>query len=197
MLRKVLIGLLAVAMVGGLAFGLFIVGRELFLGPAEARAQGVGVRGQVASEPVVRQAGRSELVQAQGRGLRNYAQEAQVGEARGPAQERGAVGAGSAPAGELGWEEIRGIVVAYDHEMTVQTAQGEVLVGMGQISYIEAFEFQASPGDEVIVLGYQEDGEFKAGEVRNLTNGQTIVLRDASGRPVWSGQGRGKNRTSA
>ena len=44
------------------------------------------------------------------------------------------------------------------------------------------------------MTGFYEDGEFKAGTVENLTTGETIVLRDEAGRPMWSGQGRLKNQ---
>jgi hypothetical protein len=90
------------------------------------------------------------------------------------------------------WETLTGKVTAVDGEAIVQTAGGEVLVGMGQAAYREGFALDA--GDSVSVTGFYEDGEFKAGAVENLTTGETIVLRDETGRPVWAGQGRLKNR---
>ena len=51
-------------------------------------------------------------------------------------------------------------------------------------------------GQDVRVSGYWEDDEFKATLLENLTTGHHIVLRDATGRPMWAGQGRGKNRSS-
>jgi len=41
-----------------------------------------------------------------------------------------------------------------------------------------------------------EDGEFKAGQVENLGTGESIVLRDTSGRPMWAGRGNRKNAVS-
>jgi hypothetical protein len=90
------------------------------------------------------------------------------------------------------WETLTGIVTVVDSEVTVRTAEGEVLVGMGQSAYREGFELEV--GDAVSVVGFYEDGEFKAGTIENLTTGQTIVLRDETGRPMWSGQGRLKNQ---
>ena len=56
--------------------------------------------------------------------------------------------------------------------------------------YSEERGFKVNVGDEVSIEGYHEDGEFKAGTVENLTEGTSIVLREASGRPMWSGQGQ-------
>ena len=39
------------------------------------------------------------------------------------------------------------------------------------------------------MTGFYEDGEFKAGTVENLTTGETIILRDETGRPMWAGAG--------
>ena len=90
------------------------------------------------------------------------------------------------------WETLTGEVTVVDGEITVQTAEGEVVVGLGQASCREGFALEV--GDEVSVTGFYEDGEFKAGTVENLTTGETIVLRDEAGRPMWSGQGRLKNQ---
>jgi hypothetical protein len=90
------------------------------------------------------------------------------------------------------WETLTGEVIIVDGEITIQTAEGQVLVGMGQSAYREGFALEV--GDEITVLGFYEDGEFKAGTVENLTTGETIVLRDETGRPMWAGQGRLKNQ---
>jgi len=92
------------------------------------------------------------------------------------------------------WETLTGEVIVIDHEVTIQTAEGEVLVGMGQSAYWESFGLAV--GDEITVTGYHEDGEFKAGTVENLTTGETIVLRDETGRPMWAGRGQLKNHDS-
>jgi len=90
------------------------------------------------------------------------------------------------------WEPLTGRVIVLDSEVTLQTSEGEVLVGMGQAAYWEDFALEI--GDEVSVLGFYEDGEFKAGTVENLTTGETIVLRDEAGRPMWAGNGRLQNQ---
>jgi hypothetical protein len=113
---------------------------------------------------------------------------------------QGANGRGQGSAGQgrneivraVEWETLTGIVTVVDSEITVQTAQGEILVGMGQSAYRESFGLEV--GDQVSVVGFYEDGEFKAGTVENLTTGETIVLRDETGRPMWAGQGQLRNQ---
>ena len=91
------------------------------------------------------------------------------------------------------WETVRGIVTLTDHEVTIQTTDGEVIVGLGQAQYREEAGFTIDTGDEIVVNGFDEDGEFKACTVDNLTTGTSIVLRDEDGRPLWAGRGNLRN----
>ncbi len=101
-----------------------------------------------------------------------------------------------ADAEEPAWEIIQGLANDTGHDLLVETGEGEVLVGLGPDFYREERSFTISEGDEVVVQGYHEDGEFKAGIVKNLTTGMETVLRDATtGRPMWSGSGNLKNRS--
>jgi hypothetical protein len=61
-------------------------------------------------------------------------------------------------------------------------------------SFAQEQAFQAQAEDQVSLQGFYEDGEFKAGRIDNLTNGQSVDLREDSGRPMWAGRGRGRNR---
>jgi predicted deacetylase len=45
-------------------------------------------------------------------------------------------------------------------------------------------------GDSLTLVGYDENDEFKIGEIVCERTGATVMLRDASGRPGWSGGGR-------
>lgn len=92
------------------------------------------------------------------------------------------------------WQTVQGVVSAVDGDVFIETDTGELLVGMGQSWYRDEAGFSIAVGDELLVRGYMEDGEFKAGDVENLTTGDTISLRDESGRPMWSGRGNLKNR---
>lgn len=89
---------------------------------------------------------------------------------------------------QASWETVTGTVLVADSELIIETDTGELLVGLGQAWYREEAGFVVNVGDEVRVAGYEEDGEFKAGTVENLTTGVSITLRDGSGRPMWAGQ---------
>ena len=193
------VGLLAVALLAGTAY--------ILLNPTEVAGQGpTGDQGQGR--------GRSEIWQngvgtadsgaaygqgQQGQGWRNGGNEAQGQDTLGGAGAFDGSGRNSG-AGQgrneteriVEWETLTGKVIVVDGEITIQTAEGQVLIGMGQSAYREDFALEV--GDEITATGFYEDGEFKAGTVENLTTGETIVLRDEAGRPMWSGQGRLKNQ---
>ena len=87
-------------------------------------------------------------------------------------------------------ETIQGTVLE-TVELVVDTGNGEtVQVGLGPSQYREERGFFLNVGDQVVVTGYWEDGEFKAMTVQNLDLDSEIVLRDVAGHPMWSGQGR-------
>ncbi len=97
---------------------------------------------------------------------------------------------------QTSWETVTGEIIELDSEMLVQTEDGdEILIGLGQSWYRDEAGFALTVGDEVSVAGFYEDGEFKAGVVENLSTGETLTLRDASGRPMWAGRGQGQNRS--
>ncbi len=91
------------------------------------------------------------------------------------------------------WTTIEGIVSsAADDLVEIETASGETVPFEGQpLRYALQQGFTVQVGDAVSLHGFDEDGEFKIGQVTNLGSGATVTLRDTSGRPGWSGQGRG------
>jgi hypothetical protein len=210
-----MVGLLAVALLGGMGY--------ILLNPTETAGQGpVGEQGQGRGRSEIWQdeagtadgvAGYGKDQQAQGRAWgRSETAQSGGGTADGVTaygqgqsdQRQGALGGAGAsdsnrPGSGVGqsrsetvltveWETLTGTVIAIDSEVTIQTAEGEVLVSMGQSAYWESFGLEL--GDKLSVAGFYEDGEFKAGIVENLTAGETIVLRDEAGHPMWAGQGR-------
>jgi hypothetical protein len=66
------------------------------------------------------------------------------------------VGAGqaAAKAGSHDWLTVQGTVVVVDSELTVQTAEGDIVVGLGQAWYREEAGFVVNVGDAVVVQGY-------------------------------------------
>lgn len=176
MLKKIvsygIVGLLAVALIAGTGY--------ILLRPAEAQEQGSQQGGQLGNE-----IWRYDQDRGQGRGNG----ERGVGTGN---RGTGGQGQGSGETASVAWRTLTGQVTAVDQDVTVQTPEGEVLVGMGQSAYWQDFELAV--GDEVTLRGFYEDGEFKAGTVENVTNGKTLMLRDESGHPLWASRGERKNQ---
>lgn len=81
---------------------------------------------------------------------------------------------------------------ANDGELVIAANTGESVVVEGR-AWAHALEhgFMAQAQHSVIVTGFVEDGEFKAISLQNQTTGQVVAVRDADGRPLWSGGTRG------
>lgn len=200
-LTVVLVGILAVALIAGMGY--------IVLRPENAAAHGGGSNratqtaarslergggngfGQAVAEAARNgnhdQRGRSaavlEVVRGSRRGQGRQTGEPQARNANTPIER------------DLGTlETVRGVVIVSDKELLVRTATGdEVLVGLGQSWYREQAGFGLAVGDEVKVVGFYEEGEFKAVTIENVTTGASLTLRDAKGRPLWAGQGNRRN----
>ncbi len=90
------------------------------------------------------------------------------------------------------WVTLQGQVIsAADDLIEIETTTGVVIPFEGQpLRFALQQQFTARVGDAVVVKGFEEDGEFKIGQITNLTNGATVTLRDVTGRPGWAGRGR-------
>jgi hypothetical protein len=91
------------------------------------------------------------------------------------------------------WEAYSGIVIEVSEEIvTIETREGEWIVVEGRAwSYAQEQGYYMQQGDQVQFEGFYENGEFKVSKLENLTTGESIVIRDASGRPSWAGGGWG------
>lgn len=100
-----------------------------------------------------------------------------------------------ATAGE--WAEYQGTVLIADLVMVlVETADGYQIEIEGRAwSYAQEMGFSTALGNQLIVIGFYEDDEFKIASIEDLTTGQSIVTRDQNGRPGWAGNGWGTIRT--
>ena len=182
MLKKIALGGLLVALIGILAVGAVIRTMDKTGNVAEARGQGNGR----ASDEVTYVAANGGQTRGGGYG---------AGGGQGRAVDGGIVEPlSSAPAPE-DWTVYEGTIVqvpAAGVDMVLQTSNGEeLLVGTGP-GYLETQGFALQAGEQVEVKGFWEDGEFKAGELTRLRDGATVLMRDAYGRPAWSGgYGRG------
>jgi hypothetical protein len=90
------------------------------------------------------------------------------------------------------WLTLQGTVTSVDADtLAVQTDGGEqVTVDNRAWWFAQDQGFTAQAGDRVTLTGFYEDGDFEVGQIDDLTTGQTVSLRDNSGRPLWAGRGR-------
>jgi hypothetical protein len=90
------------------------------------------------------------------------------------------------------WLTFDGTVVSVDADaLAVLTATGEeVVVENRPWWFAQEQGFAPQPGDQVTLVGFYEDGTLEVGQIADASNGQSIQLRDESGRPMWAGRGR-------
>jgi len=107
-------------------------------------------------------------------------------------------GAGQAMVGD--WVTVAGTVTAVELDaLTIETAEGETMLAqLGPEHFWAEQGIVIKAGDQVEITGfYEDDGAFAAGQVTLLATGETLVLREADGRPLWAGgpgsAGRGGN----
>ncbi len=100
---------------------------------------------------------------------------------------------GEYAAGEEGhdWLELRGVVVEVDDIAIVVDTGNEIFIEISRRAYRFAAELGYSPGvgDEIVLAGFFEANEFEVGSIMEEQSGQVWVLRDKTGRPLWSGSG--------
>ena len=195
MLKKIALGALLTGLVAVLVWGAVIRTNAV----SGAGAGETGRRGQVTAQAATVEneqgsGGRwSETTQStDGRGGGRWAQggvEAQAPGRQGDGTLNDVPQADVQPAE---WLTIQGNVVSVaDDLVEINTAAGEVIPLEGRpLSYALEQGFSLEVEDAVTLEGFDEDGEFKIGKVTNLSDGATVVLRDTSGRPGWSGRGR-------
>jgi hypothetical protein len=197
MVKKIVVGVLLVGLIGVLAAGAVIRTVDKTAQVAEAReldsgqGNGRGV-GQVAG--VVR------LAPFFGPRIGQAADQAADQTAQGRGNGQGNAAAGGAErqyanneAAPQEWGTYEGTVVqapASGADLVIQGSAGEeVVVGTGP-GHMETQGFALQTGEQVQVQGYWEDDELKAAQITRLQDGQAITLRDPSGRPLWAGNGR-------
>ncbi|MGD8815016.1 MAG: hypothetical protein PVI78_11145 [Anaerolineales bacterium] len=121
-----------------------------------------------------------------------------LGQGRGNAGQQGESATSPVPEADHqdDWDQLLGEVLNVDEtSLELVLADSETFIIEGQTwRYAQELGLTVEIGDEVSVSGYLEDDEFKVGSLENLTSGQIVILREASGRPVWAGGGQGRAR---
>jgi hypothetical protein len=90
------------------------------------------------------------------------------------------------------WETLQGSVVTVNEDaLLVQTDDGAQIAVEGRSwQFAQEKEFWVQLNDEVTVLGFYEGEEFRASRIDDITSGQSVLLRNGDGRPMWAGRGR-------
>lgn len=99
-----------------------------------------------------------------------------------------------------GWLELQGTVVSADTEALVfKAASGEEIIVDGRAwHFAQEQSCSAHVGDQMALTGFYEDSDpstgaeqyFEVGRIENFSNGQTVLIRDENGRPLWAGRGQ-------
>ncbi len=134
--------------------------------------------------------------QNQNRQVNRRRARAMAGQGRNRQTEQAAAGIPEAEHTEMEWQSVQGKVVSLAADtMTVETASGATVLVEGRPwSYAQEAGFAAALGDVVTLNGFDEEGEFKVGELANDDSGQFVQIREIDGRPLWAGNGQGRNR---
>jgi hypothetical protein len=161
-------------------------GRPLWAGQGQD-GQGRGQSGQGQ--------GRGQSGQGQGRGQGGQGRGQSGGAQSGQGQAQGNLnGSGTPQALSQEWSTWQGTVLSADQQtMTVDTTEsGQLTVEMGPPWFASRQAVIFNAGDAVTITGFEgEGGLLQAGEITNDTTGQTLLLRDPNGRPLWAGGGGG------
>ncbi|GAB4443667.1 MAG: hypothetical protein Kow00120_13140 [Anaerolineae bacterium] len=101
-------------------------------------------------------------------------------------------GGGTGQAEVEAWLTLQGAVASVDADaLTVALDDGGAMIVEGRAwSFAQAQGFWAQAGDAVALTGFYDGDKFEAGQISNLTSGQSLPLRDDAGRPLWAGRGR-------
>jgi hypothetical protein len=90
------------------------------------------------------------------------------------------------------WLTFNGTVTDVDGDALLVQTEDDAQVAVENRAWWFAQEegFSAEIGDEVTLLGFYEGEELEVGRIDDFTNGQSVLLRDKDGRPMWAGRGR-------
>jgi hypothetical protein len=144
------------------------------------------------TEAGVEHRGQAERTEETGAGKNGGSRGSSLGAESGDADCSGSSSGGGGRAEVDAWLELAATAVEVgDHEVLVELKTGETLSITGR-PWRFALEnsFAAAPGDQLTLTGFYEAEEFEVGTIANESSGQSIRIREESGRPMWAGGGR-------
>ncbi len=89
------------------------------------------------------------------------------------------------------WVTLQGEILSFQGgSMTMASFAGEVIsFQTGQPRFFSSQGITFQVGDEIIVVGFYQNGQFMAGDITQVATGLKVLLRDPNGRPLWAGPG--------
>jgi len=90
------------------------------------------------------------------------------------------------------WLTFQGSVSSVDSDvMVVRLDSGEQIVVENRPWWFAQEQgFAAQAGDQLTLRAFYEGDSIEVGQMANIRTGQTVQLREESGRPLWAGRGR-------
>jgi hypothetical protein len=87
------------------------------------------------------------------------------------------------------WVSFNGQVIAVGSEaLEILTVSDGILEIEGRSwRFVQELGYVPAGGNEVVVRGFYENGEFEIATIQDLTADQVFKLRDEYGKPMWGG----------
>ena len=87
------------------------------------------------------------------------------------------------------WLELAGTVTEVSaHDLAIELDSGEAVSVSGRAwQFAQQNDFTAAAGDSVELTAFYEGERLEIGEIINESSGQSILIRDETGRPFWAG----------
>jgi hypothetical protein len=191
MLKKIVLGTLLVGLIGILVVGAVLRTMDKTERVAEASGRGYGRNS--AEVDTYAAGGSTGLTTGGSTGLTTGGS----GQGRGGYGGRGREDApgdqtGTGQANVEEWLTLQGTVVNVDADtLVVQTVNGEqVTMENRPWWFAQEQGFSAQVGDQVTLIVFYEGDDLEVGQIDDITSGQTVLVRDEIGRPLWAGRGR-------
>ena len=91
------------------------------------------------------------------------------------------------------WVTLEGTLMSFQGgNMTMSTADGSIVsFQTGQPRFFSAQGITFQVGDQIVVVGFYNAEQFKAGDITQVSTGARVMLLDPNGRPLWAGPGNG------
>lgn len=188
MIKNIIIASLIIIVVGAVGVGIY----DVYQGNSSLEMP--NFRALAAGQMSLEQ-GQTQMEQGQMPGAGQMGR-GQMGQHGGQGQMGQGAGNGSGEPIQHDWLTLSGTVVEVQPQglLVDTTERGELLLNLGRIDFADQQGVVFNPGDVVTINGFDSpQSQFVAGDITNVTTGQTLLLRDPNGRPLWAGPGRQQN----